>query len=352
MADLRKRTDVHVDQAWQARIVAGIRGRQRRRFLRPALVLSFAGVALAVWGARGWRLGETALSTARTEAETATTVATHAPAETLHFDAHATGTRISPDAEAVVAEQTPTLTQVDLRHGSVHFEIGHTGREFRVQAADVTVTVLGTSFTVTFDRSQVTVDVQRGRVRVQNAREKLELNGGERRSLNVESVAAAPTMAPTPSSAAPKLSARASVRSARASRPALRPAEGQPDSVEDLMRAADEARQAQDWSAALADYNRVVVQHGQDSRAGLASFSRGRILLHQLHRPIEAARAFAEARRLPLSASLVREALAREVEAWHTAGDDSQASGLAAEYVRRYSDVGAPAVVRERLREP
>lgn len=118
------------------------------------------------------------------------------------------------------------------------------------------------------------------------------------------------------------------------------------------MRAADEARRAQDWSAALADYGRVVAEHGRDSRAGLASFGMGRILLYQLHRPAQAARAFADARRLPLSPSLARESLTREIEAWHAADDDAHARGLADEYIRHYSEAGAPGVVRELLHKP
>jgi transmembrane sensor len=351
---LRKRTEVHVDEAWQARIVDGIHGRQRRRFLRPALALSLAGLAFAVWGLHPWHRPASPIGT----------MSTRAPMETLQFDADATGTRMSPDAEAVVVEQNPARTRVDLRRGSVHFDIGHTGRAFQVQAAGVTVTVLGTSFTVTRQRAEVTVAVKRGRVRVQSGNDMFELSGGEQRSVNVEGMAAEPSEAEPPNSQSasesttivPTVSpAITSKRPLRATARAVGDSASghvQRDDVEMLMRAADESRQAQDWSAALADYGRVVAQHGHDSRAGLASFSMGRILLHQLHRPGQAARAFADARRLPLSPGLAREALGREIEAWHAASDDVQARGLAQEYVRRYSEAAAPAVVRELIHKP
>ena len=348
MDGLRKQTDVHVDEAWQARIVAGVRGPRRRRFFRPALAISFAGATLAVlvW-----------------------TMVAQAPTEVVHFDAKASGTRMNPDTEAVVAEQSAGRTRVDLRRGSMHFEIGRTGREFQVQAAGVTVTVLGTSFTVTRQPTEVVVAVQRGRVRVQHGNYRFELGDGDQRSIHIASVAT-PVVAtsgesPMPQEAAPILPnapasksttvptvspTSAGKRSARAVGAAAGPAEEDP--VELLMRAADEARQAQAWAAALDDYGRVVAEHGHDARAGLASFSMGRILLHQLHRPGQAARAFAEARRLPLSPGLAREALAREIEAWHAANDDMRARGLAQEYSRRYSETDAPSVVRELTHTP
>jgi transmembrane sensor len=58
--------------------------------------------------------------------------------------------------------------------------------------------------------------------------------------------------------------------------------------------------------------------------------------MHQLGRPREAEAAYGKARSLALHSSLAQDALARQVEAAHRAGDAPLARTLAAEYVARY----------------
>jgi transmembrane sensor len=78
--------------------------------------------------------------------------------------------------------------------------------------------------------------------------------------------------------------------------------------------------------------------HADDARAPLAAFTLGGVLLQQLGRPREAEAAYAEARATTRSAALAQDALARQVEAAHRAGDDARARTLALEYLKLYPD--------------
>ena len=116
----------------------------------------------------------------------------------------------------------------------------------------------------------------------------------------------------------------------------LREAGTVPSNVEELLLAADAARLSGHAEAALPHLRRVVDAHASDSRAALAAFTLGTVLMQQLGRPREAGAAYARARALALHASLAQDALARQVEAAHRAGEPAQARELAAEYLARY----------------
>jgi transmembrane sensor len=60
------------------------------------------------------------------------------------------------------------------------------------------------------------------------------------------------------------------------------------------------------------------------------------MLLDELGRPGEAAKAFGWARRAAPSGALAQDALAREVESWARAGNSQRAATLAELYVREY----------------
>jgi transmembrane sensor len=77
-----------------------------------------------------------------------------------------------------------------------------------------------------------------------------------------------------------------------------------------------------------------VRAHASDPRAGLASFTLGRVLLDELGRPREAADAFARAR--AAGGPLAEDALAREVEATSRAGDTAKSRELARAYQHLY----------------
>ena len=102
------------------------------------------------------------------------------------------------------------------------------------------------------------------------------------------------------------------------------------------MLAADAARLSGHPEQAVGYLRRVSTEHSSDSRAPLAAFTLGRLLLSQLGRPGEAAEAFALARRLRPAGSLSEDALAREAEARQRAGSGSRARALASEYLTSY----------------
>jgi transmembrane sensor len=108
------------------------------------------------------------------------------------------------------------------------------------------------------------------------------------------------------------------------------------DDVEELLLAADSARLSGHPEAALPFLRKVIERHTSDSRAPLAAFTLGGVLMQQLGQPREAEAAYARARELSLNASLAEDALARQVEAAHRAGDAARARSLAREYMERY----------------
>ena len=81
---------------------------------------------------------------------------------------------------------------------------------------------------------------------------------------------------------------------------------------------------------------KLLREHPHYSRAPLAAFTLGRLLLIELGRPAEAATAFAEARRIDPAGPFAEDALAREVEALSQAGMAPDAQARAREYQHLY----------------
>ena len=101
------------------------------------------------------------------------------------------------------------------------------------------------------------------------------------------------------------------------------------------MADADRARLAGRFEEGASLLERLVREHPGDPRAPLAAFSLGRVLLGELGRPADAARAFARARALAPDGPLADDALAREAEAWARAGDPERARAREAEHRAR-----------------
>jgi len=228
---------------------------------------------------------------------------------------------------------------------------------FRVSADDVLVEVLGTVFTV--DRQApgvVTVKVDEGRVRVSwgadgVASRLLEAGESGRFSKQGELLEAAPaepesqappeeSVTPNPVKAsAPSGAWRQLARVGRydaAFKALQRDLTQMSDVPNDLLLAADVARLSHHPEQAVAPLNRVVTHFARDDRAAPASFLLGRVLLENLGRAADAARAFAQTRNLSPNGPLAEDALGREVEALRRAGLSAEASARAREYVNRY----------------
>jgi transmembrane sensor len=248
-------------------------------------------------------------------------------------------------ARVVVDEVTPERVSVRLLTGRIRVDVvRRPERAFRVECGAVSVSVLGTAFELTRDRERTLVSVLRGRVAVDAPDGSVQLSAGEA-GWFPRSVPRAPSPAPrkaakpaaTPSE--PRWQAQAKRGDYKRAFELMPSApEALADDVEALLLAADAARLSGHPAQALPYLRRVIERHPHDSRASLAAFTLGGVLLNQLDRPREADAAYARARSLALSSALAQDALARQVEAAQRAGDLARMRELASEYLRRYPD--------------
>ena len=290
-----------VEPAWSTARADRARQGIVRKAARRRAMTAIAGVALTA----GIALVAARLTPSRS-ASAPIAVATIAAAHEVHE------TSATPLSADTLVEQEGGRAYV-LRSGAARFVVEHDeARPFTVHAGDVVVEDVGTVFTVAYvGAGRLEVSVARGSVRVRHDGIASPLVAGER--LEVDAIAhPVATAAPIPEQA----------------RPAPR------DEVALLLRAADDARAAGNAEAALAPLRRVTKEHAGDSRAGLAAFTLGRVLLDELDRPNEAADAFANAR--AHGGPMAADALGREAVARARAGDADRARSLADEYLRLY----------------
>ncbi len=118
------------------------------------------------------------------------------------------------------------------------------------------------------------------------------------------------------------------------------------DEPADLMLAADVARLSGHPEDAVGHLERLIERYRDDPRVQLAAFTLGRVLLGQLGEPRRAAEAFALARAFAPEGSLAEDALAREVEAWWSAGAQDEARARAELYLRLFPDGNRVRAVR------
>lgn len=325
----------------------GVRARHRTA-LGAAAVLLVAAAAVVLW-----------MRSRPISPPGSTSVAAPVAAmqELLRLDDGSAVLSRTKDAVATPIEVGPDAVTVRLTAGAALFSVTpNPARAFRVQARDVTVTVVGTVFSVAMEPAGVRVRVERGRVRVSWPNSERMLGVGEELLVANTPDEARPVAepAPEPSGTAPDAPAphvaAGPVRTRRSWRAlaqdgeytgafARMQAEGPSsvrDEAEDLLLAADVARLGGHPEKAVSLLDRVVTSHPSDSRAPLAAFTLGRTLLDQLGRPREAAEAFASSRRLDPRGAMAQDALAREVESWSRAGEQALARERAEEYVARY----------------
>ncbi len=228
--------------------------------------------------------------------------------------------------------------QATVVRGVARFDVVHeASTPFRVVAGSVVIEDLGTVFTVRQEEGgTTTVSVQSGSVSVRQAdREQVLLAGA-----SAAFARSAPAPLPAPSSApAPKPAPSASWQKlARAGdydhAYALIELSAVRDDVEDLLLAADAARLSNHPDRAVPLLRRFLDRFSTDSRASLATFTLGRILLDDLNQPGDAARAFASA--YLAGGPLAEDALVREVEGWSRAGDTAAARVAADQYAAAY----------------
>lgn len=237
----------------------------------------------------------------------------------------------------------PTLVR-----GAARFDVVHDASlPFRVTAGSVVVEDVGTVFTIRLEADAVThVSVEQGAVSVRGSGRETTLEAGD----SEDFVALAPTAsAPVPARSAPvphaswKKLAQAGEYD-RAYALMQGPGGTVRDDAEELLLAADAARLTGHTDRAVPLLRRLVSQFPSDSRASLAAFTLGRVLLDDLDQPHEAATAFATAYRY--GGPLGEDALAREVEAWSRAGDGAAAKDAGARYLVAYPNGRRAAQVR------
>jgi transmembrane sensor len=228
----------------------------------------------------------------------------------------------------VVIEETPARVIVALAKGGAQFDVvPRSARLFSVRAGEVTVSVLGTAFSVELVADRVGVAVTRGAVQV-------DWGTGARRVVAGEDGWFPPLVVSPAKEARPARHPRMrAATSAPASpgeanpppSPAVPPPTNQHDDAAKLMADADRARLAGRFEEGASLLERLVREYPADQRAPLAAFSLGRILLGELGRPGEAARAFARARALAPDGPLADDARAREAEARAADADRARA---------------------------
>lgn len=325
----------------------------RRGVVAGALLAAAVLIGVVSW--RAWSPAPTAEAppTHTTRAEPSPAARRAVGAAPLKFG---DGTIVVPhdaSSEVLVAGMSEAQTSVVLRSGGARFDVTpNPRRRFRVEAGPVLVEVLGTEFDCERRGDQVKVNVLRGRVRVSWPGGERELAAGEEGTFPRDGVSVPSTIAQEPAAdvvpleppSPPEASNAADVPADAADSKAPARARPRPPSAETLMRNADRARKSGDVATALESLRRVLEVHPKDSRAPLAAFTLGRIEQGRRHHAA-AARYFAKVRRLGKS-SLREHALAREAEAWASAGEDGKAMARAREYLDRYPTGPRAAQVR------
>jgi transmembrane sensor len=236
------------------------------------------------------------------------------------------------DTSSRLETRSATGTGIDLvlAQGGARFEVvPRHGRLFRIWVGSAYVEVIGTIFTVDRLPAGVRVSVERGVVKVVSGQHEMRLSEGTAEVVPLE--ADAPPAIP-----ATHVPARGPERvEPRPSKGTARPAAVN-DEPGALLRSSEEARRSGHPQDAVTALQRLLGNHPRDPRAPYAAFILGRVLLEEMHRPREAAAAFARVEALDANTPLVQDALAREVESWARAGDLDRARQAAGTYLGRY----------------
>lgn len=258
-------------------------------------------------------------------------------------------TSLNPASRVLAKTVSPQLVELELLSGSAQFDVApNRERAFKVDAGRVGITVVGTKFTVERQGERTAITVQAGRVRVAWERGEQLLNPGERGVFPPFEMAPAVEEPASGASEPPTVPARGSARRAAEwhgphgdgaavnRTPHDKAAPESLASVDELLLAADAARTSGRAVDSVRYLERALALHESDARAAVVAFTLGRVLLADLHDSARAAEAFAKARAAAPRGPLAEDALAREIEARHGAGEDSRARALAEEYLKTW----------------
>jgi transmembrane sensor len=353
-AELRARTLVP-DEARAEAIRAGVVDRQARyatrvRFARGALVLASVAAVVA------FVVRRQALPPLATPTVGAATAAAGASAVMAAGGSYGglvlpDGSRVTFLAAGTELAQSGRGRQSTLVRGAARFDVVHDPEtRFRVTAGSVVIEDVGTVFTVGLEEDgRTSVAVESGSVSVRDAEGERNLGAGEAQTFPLPPPVAPPASVPSSPAQVPswkKLAAAGDYDRAYAL--IQTPGTSVGDNPEELLLAADSARLSGHAERAVPLLRRMIARYPTDSRAGLAAFTLGRVLLDDLGRPREAAAAFAAA--YERGGPLAEDALAREVQSWAGAGDATARKDAARRYLAAYP-AGRHAAIVGRLAE-
>lgn len=258
---------------------------------------------------------------------------------------------LQPQTDLEARRVSGNAVDLELRRGGASFDVSHNPeRRFRVHAGEVTVTVLGTRFSVTRDDERVQVAVERGKVAVDDGAGVAFLLPGERWSGGTTRTRVASSVAPSGADAPlvvePAASAEetaSDVHSGPDSPPAtarsgapLQPRETSP--AKELFDASREARRSGDSRRAAQLLQELVSSYPGDPRAGLAAFELGRIRADVLGDNSGAARALEQALKLSPRAGYRQDALARLTQAYERSGRTAACKAVRQKYLAAYGE--------------
>lgn len=322
------------------RLLAGATSRRRRRRRRQMVVTGAASIAVALAVAVWVQRRPDPFQAARPTAEAQRADKRPADPRIIRLIDGSTVVPLDPTTEIAVVADTSDHVSLQLTRGRGRFDVTpRPARTFVVHVGAVTISVLGTRFTIEQVADRVGLSVEHGTVRVEWGVGSTLLKEGDSGwypplVMGAEGGSAAARARSQALRRAPLLLASASEKTK------------EHETAKQLLAAADHARlfgHPEDGAMLL---RKLLRDHRNDARAPLAAFTLGRMLLRELATPIEAAAVFAEARRLSPQGPLAEDALAREVEALHQAGAATLAKARAQEYLRLYPDGRRATVVR------
>jgi transmembrane sensor len=325
------------------RLVGGV-GRRRHRRTARRIALASATAVCAVFAAAAHFQWLPISTQAPAIVRSKPASAPASPVDrTMRLLDGSNATPLDSGSEIAIVMQTPAHVGLSLIRGAGRFEVApRSERTFSVRAGDVTITVVGTAFSVERIADRVGVSVERGTVRVDWGKGSRLLTEGQSGWFPPLAAGVEPEPKEVRRPAVPVVKVgKAKIETAPAS-----PSSAKAESAEELLLAADSMRMAGQPERGAELLRRILREHHQDPRAPLAAFTLGRVLLIELGRPQEAAAAFAEVRRLSPGGAFAEDALAREVEAWSQAGQTDQAQARARDYLRLYPGGRRAATVR------
>jgi transmembrane sensor len=260
------------------------------------------------------------------------------------------------DAQTVLGVERDAAEEVALRleRGKGHFEVTpDPKRRYRVHAGQVEVEVLGTAFEVERQGASTRVRVEHGLVRVAWSGGSTTLGAGQSGSFPpgpVKSQAALarsdlamhePAVPEEAQLAKPELQRerwRVLARAGKHQQAFGSLGSKQVDDLAGLLLAADAARLSGHPREAARFLEQLVQRYPESATAPLAAFTLGRLALYELKQPALAAKSFARAYTFNPTGPLAEDALAREAEAYHRAGDAQRAKSAAQRYLERFPD--------------